>query len=859
MPASSLSISMFHRRLLMISALMVVVVIVLVTQLGRLTLAKGAELRSLAESKLVNLEWKPTTRGRILDRQGRVVAKDRPSFDITVDYRVISGEWASAKGASVAKKLNRQRWNKMAQEEREALIQEYRAPFAAHIEAMWNRFADTARMNREDVDRRVARISGQVEKRYEWVKQARYTKGIDRKLAEGREITEDVEEEILKEVRPQIEEQKAPHVVLPKVDDPVGFAFGKLVGEQVEIDIPKIAGATELSKPWMEPLMPGLGVANAGDREYPMDAVVVDADLSSLPGPMKQAGRKRITVEGVGYHILGRMESNSYADRVVKSAEGVVKTITGHATERADRLKREVKDGPARDSAFAARVLAPEELGVPESMRDLGRYEFNDDSGFGGIEESREAELRGLRGLTVSQLDTGKRQSIEHAAGKDVQLTVDMALQARVQAAMSPEFGLAIAQPWHAHENPTVPPGTELNGAAVVLEVESGDILALVTTPSVSRRVLKNNPEQVFREPLNEAVNMPWLDRAIARPYPPGSIVKALILNGAVKFGKHNLESPIDCNGHLFPDKPNEFRCWIFKDPRWKSTHNIALGHPLSAAEGLMVSCNVYFFTLGQRLGQDGIIGTYSMFGLGQPFDLGVGIEYRGGIGRNGDGRGITIQDAIQMGIGQGPVSWTPLHAADAYATLARGGKRIVPHIVNEPSSRPTEDLGLDPRAVKESLEGLSLSVNDEKGTGNHVDIPKVGAEGSDRVYHFKDLPNIKVWGKTGTAQAPTIFTQDAHKDRNGKDVARHPLYDKSVDAEPIREAARDPNLQFPQGYRALRWGDHSWFVVLVGHQDDNKPLYAIAVMMEYAGSGGKVSGPIVTQIIRAMMTEGYL
>ena len=55
--------------------------------------------------------------------------------------------------------------------------------------------------------------------------------------------------------------------------------------------------------------------------------------------------------------------------------------------------------------------------------------------------------------------------------------------------------------------------------------------------------MLKNSPDQIFKDPLNEAVNMPWLDRAIARPYPPGSIVKALVLNGAVKFGKHNLDA----------------------------------------------------------------------------------------------------------------------------------------------------------------------------------------------------------------------------------------------------------------------------------------------------------------------------
>lgn len=859
MPASSLAISMFHKRVALLMALMAGGVAVLSAQLGRLTVRHGAEHRAAAESKLVTLDWLATSRGRILDRQGRVLAKDRPSFDVTVDYRVISGEWVTSKATAVARKLNRQHWGKLSQEERKAIIDQYRGPFEAHLDGMWKRFAETAGLDAAEVAKRTAKIKGEVEQRYRWLLDARYTRGIDQRLALGLLVNADVEDQILRDASAVIEEQKSPHVVLPKVDDAVGFAFGKLADQDVEIVIPISGGEMRQT----EPLMPGLAVANAGDREYPFESMSVDVDPGSLPGSLKKAGKQTIKVEGVGYHVLGRVETNAYADRRVQR-RGKEELVEGHATERARRLKKDAQTGSRMDGAFAARVLAPEDLHIPELKRDLGGYEFNDDAGFGGIEESCEDTLRGLRGVTVTQLDTGKKSTIAAVPGQDVQLTIDVALQARVQALMSPEFGLAVAQPWHAHENPTVPPGTPLNGAAVVLDVESGDILALVSTPSMSRRALRSDPAAIFKNELNKAVDMPWIDRAIARPYPPGSIVKALILNGAVKLGKSSLDTPIECNGHLFPDKPNEFRCWIFKDPRFKTTHTEKLGHALSGAEGLMVSCNVYFFTLGQRLGPDGIFNTYTMFGLGQPWNLGVGLEFKGELGvvdQSGRRLAISQQDAIQMGIGQGPVSWTPLHAADAYATLARGGKRIRPHIVKEAATPVAEDLALDPHAVKEALEGLSLSVNDDAwGTGNHVDIPRPDSEQSDRVYNFKNLPNVKVWGKTGTAQAPTIFTRGERIDpTTNATIPADALYEKSIDIGPIREAAKDPKLEFKSGYRALRWGDHSWFVVLVGHQDDQRPLFAIAVMMEYAGSGGKVSGPIVTQIIRALMTEGYL
>jgi cell division protein FtsI/penicillin-binding protein 2 len=182
------------------------------------------------------------------------------------------------------------------------------------------------------------------------------------------------------------------------------------------------------------------------------------------------------------------------------------------------------------------------------------------------------------------------------------------------------------------------------------------------------------------------------------------------------------------------------------------------------------------------------------------------------------------------MGIGQGPVDWTPLHAADAYATLARGGVRLRPRIVDDGSPPQALDLGLDPAAVREALHGLSESVNDTRGTGHHVTIAGVK-------HPFFTNPAVRVWGKTGTATAPRIFAKEGS-----------PLY-----------AIAQPDPDAPAGYRVLRQGDHSWFVVLVGRSGEERPLYAIAVMMEYAGSGGKVSGPIVNQIIEALIAEKYL
>jgi cell division protein FtsI/penicillin-binding protein 2 len=155
---------------------------------------------------------------------------------------------------------------------------------------------------------------------------------------------------------------------------------------------------------------------------------------------------------------------------------------------------------------------------------------------------------------------------------------------------------------------------------------------------------------------------------------------------------------------------------------------------------------------------------------------------------------------------------------------------------------------------VKEALAGLSASVNDARGTGHHL------AMGERREPHF-NVPGVQVWGKTGTATAPTIYVREEMDDPTTKGAKVHnPLWESAVEGPAIAEAdGPKSTFKAPAGTRVIRWGDHSWFVVLVGKQGEDRPRYAIAVMMEYAGSGGKVSGPIVNQIIWALRAEGYL
>jgi len=117
---------------------------------------------------------------------------------------------------------------------------------------------------------------------------------------------------------------------------------------------------------------------------------------------------------------------------------------------------------------------------------DLGGYRPGRDMiGARGLERTYEDRLRGARGRLVRRLDTGEEQRTEPARGEDLELTIDIALQARVQAIFDPRVGLAVAQQWHygwnADGSPKpVPlgPDAPLNGAVVVLDIDTGEVLS---------------------------------------------------------------------------------------------------------------------------------------------------------------------------------------------------------------------------------------------------------------------------------------------------------------------------------------------------------------------------------------------
>lgn len=786
--------SMFHRRLVLIGAAHVVAVVGLGIQLGNLTLVRGAELRERAEARLRYAEWLPTSRGRILDRKGRVLAQDRACYHVAVDYPVISGTWARERAVEYAHARNRSGWRRLSAAQREALAAPYLPAFQRHVDAAWGRLAleagiepDELAQERETV---VESIEGMADHlREQWVRE------FERQhAATGREMGADDVRRLERQRTQEIAEQRAPQVVIRAVADEIAFGLLRLADQEVALDPAGTGDSGDLVR---VPLLPGLVVEDGSTREYPFESVVVEVDQRRLPLPLRADGSRSIAAVGVLSDVLGWM---------------------GTPTKEVIGVREALRAG---DAEFVARTTA---VGLDGEV-DLGAYRPGDLAGVRGVEASQEARLRGLRGQRQVRRDTGDETLIAPEAGRDVHLTVDAMLQARVQAAMSPALGLARVQAWHG--NHALASGTPLVGAAVVLDVDTGEVLAMVSTPG-------GTVEQRRHDRAGEFV----YNRAVGTAYAPGSVAKVVVLLEAVRAGAYRLSERIACTGHLLANDPNRLRCWIYK--RFQTTHSAALGHDLSASEALTASCNIFFYTLARRLGVEGIEAAYRRWGVGRGYDFGVGPAARGAVAPE------ELGQAILMGIGQGPVSWTPMHAADALATIARGGVHLEPRIVADGGPSEPEDMGLDPAAIEAVIAGLDGAVHDAtNGTGHHITFT-VGADGGavedgaagsgtrEVREEIFNIPGVRIVGKTGTASARLVPLL-------GEDG--RPVLDDDGNAENV-------------------FLDHSWYVALVGPESGvgaGRLKYAIAVMMENAGSGGKVSGPICNQIVGALVDEGYL
>jgi penicillin-binding protein 2 len=460
----------------------------------------------------------------------------------------------------------------------------------------------------------------------------------------------------------------------------------------------------------------------------------------------------------------------------------------------------EVRDEPYRfypQGELAAHVVGyMTQMTADELDRFAGQgYDTSELVGRYGIEAMFENYLRGKKGKERFAVDAkGQRiddamaagliqgdRVIEPVAGSDVVLTLDSQLQKIAEKAVSPYASAAV----------------------VVVEVKTGRVLALVSKPSFDPNVMTGHVTRAEMQLLNSDPRKPFIDKALRATYPPGSTFKFVTTFAGLEDGLATEDEKITCTGHYQPT-----------DQDCDAEHGT-----LDLLGAIQHSCNVYFWTLAQRIGLDRMSEVAYQYGLGRPTGLGLNGDAAGRIPTKAwyEARGrYMFGYAVNAGTGQGDVEVTVMQMAMAYAAIANGGTLWIPQIVErvldgngkvvlEYQPRVASQIKTPPEVVDVWKRGLWKVVNEVGGTANPWATSSV----------------VTIGGKTGTAEVKSKSRRERIEERTME--GWHPT------------------------------NAHAWFAGFAPFDD---PEVSIVVFIEHGGSGGKVAGPIAKQILEAYFTK---
>ena len=403
-------------------------------------------------------------------------------------------------------------------------------------------------------------------------------------------------------------------------------------------------------------------------------------------------------------------------------------------------------------------------------------------TGRSGVERYAEEWLRGepgfrrletnAAGRVIRELDS---DDLAPTPGKDIGLTID----AELQRAAIERFG-------------------DESGAAVVLDIETGAILALVSTPAFDPNDFVNGISHADYNALRENDRSPLYHKADDGTYPPGSTFKMVVATAA-------LEAGIDPNMRVHCNRYYRFgnRTWHC----WKRG-----GHgSVNMHWAMKGSCDVYFYEIARRVGVEHLADVSKRFGFGQTWELGMTGGRAGTVPndewkRNALGEPWYEGETLNYGIGQGYLSTSPLQLALMSARIAARGRLIEPYLIGE-GPRPDKPIPhaepLDPEMMDRMKAGM-YGVTSEAG-GTAWSSGDLGLGGP------------RLAGKTGTAQVRRI----------------------------TEEERRTGVLKGDQLARKLR--DHALFVCYAPADD---PKYAAAVVVEHGEGGSSAAAPVARDIM---------
>ncbi len=384
-------------------------------------------------------------------------------------------------------------------------------------------------------------------------------------------------------------------------------------------------------------------------------------------------------------------------------------------------------------------------------LKDAG-YTMNDIIGTYGVEEALEDELRGDRGIrTITRSSDGIELSdevtLEPVAGNSVQLTIDSKFQRQVQDIVQYHMDFLHSPHYTSAHDPTTRGRDCYSGAAVVLDVKTGGVLAMVSLPDYDINDLVKN----YAEVLNME-HSPVFNRALDAAYRPGSTFKTITATAGLMEGELTPTETITCN--------QVYTYYAPYCPKCTGYHSA-----INVEYGLKYSCNVFFYETARRLGIDRLASWAANFGIGTD----LGFELGGDTGRMTShavyeqlGIEWNAGDVIQAGIGQSETLVTPLHLATQAMTIANDGVRYQPHIIKAVYNYDYSELIYEtqPVVVKDMSENAEIFNTVTEGMKKVSDNANflVGNQWVN-IYKYKEIPE-PVATKTGTPEvvAMTVF-----------------------------------------------------------------------------------------------------
>jgi penicillin-binding protein 2 len=424
---------------------------------------------------------------------------------------------------------------------------------------------------------------------------------------------------------------------------------------------------------------------------------------------------------------------------------------------------------------------------VTEDMLNQPQFELynpGDVVGVSGVERQYNSVLMGQNGSRQALVDShgrevGRLGETEAIPGKPLKLTIDIDLQIAAEQALAGK-----------------------NGAIVAMNPHTGEILAMVSGPTFDPN---DFAVRVSRDEWNKLVNdpdKPLLNKAIQAQLAPGSTFKIIMSVAGWQEGlDQNMH--VHCNGSADFYGRN-YKCWVYF---LHQSHG-----DVDLAKAIYQSCDVFFYTLADKLGIERIAKYATMLGLGQKTGIDLPNEVSGLMPseewkiRNYKQKWFA-GETISVGIGQGAIAITPIQLIRAISAISMGGKMVVPHVVNPE--------GLPPGYVETANSSEVKDVPIDPGGWNYITDAMVKVLQPGGTSPLAAQPGIEIAGKTGSAQVVSLALRA--KAKNEEDFAQN-----------------------------------GWFV---GFTPRRNPDVVVCVLFQ-GGEHGKLAARLATQVIKAYVDK---